>query len=94
MFSVNLAIVDDRLSCYIMQKHIVINSEIFTKEFDVDLSLPKLTVGSFLTCTKDLSIDILFPYQSPRDVNRKLMIIGLSLEDRILHFIIYKVLFC
>ena len=42
---------------------------------------------------KDLAINLLFPYQTPRDVSGKLINTDLSPKDRILHFFIYKVLF-
>ena len=56
-------------------------------------SFPKLTIVFFLDYYKDLAINLLFTYQTPRDISEKLMIMGLSLEDRTLYFIIHKVLF-
>ena len=79
MLSAKLMAADNKLSCYVMHIHMFIDFKIFAKELDMEPSPIKLTARSFLTYTKDVS--------------RKLMITGLSLENQILHFIIYKVLF-
>ena len=63
------------------------------KEFKMDASPPKLIVGSFPYYRKEMAIDMLFPYQPLKDSSEKTLIIDLSLKDRILHFIICKVLF-
>ena len=91
MFSVNLVVTNDKLSCHVMQKHMIINLDIFPKEFEMDPSLSKLTVGSFPSFKKEFSIDLLFPCQTLMDVSRKFLIIGLSPKDRIIHFVICKV---
>ena len=93
MFNANLAIIDDEPSCYVMHKHMVIDFDIFEKEFDMDPSLQKLTTASIPDYHKDLAINLLFSYQTPKDVSGKLMIIALSLKDRILYLVICKLLF-
>ena len=92
MFYANLRSVDDKVSYYMMHKHIVIDSEILAKQFKTDAS-PRLTIGSFPDYKKELAIEMLFPYQTPKDVSGKIMITSLSSKDRILHFGICKVLF-
>ena len=62
MFKANFVITNDKLSYYIMHKHLIIDSEVFAKEFDMDANLPKLIASSFLDYNKDLTISILFPY--------------------------------
>ena len=46
MFNTNLAVIDDKLACYVMHKHLVIDFEVFAKEFDMDPSPLKLIVTS------------------------------------------------
>ena len=48
MFYANLGSIDDKVSCYVMHKHIIIDSDILAKEFEIDASPPKFIVGSFL----------------------------------------------
>ena len=42
MFNVNLKAIVDKLSCYVIHKDIFINSNVFTKEFDMNPSPPML----------------------------------------------------
>ena len=58
----NLSSVDDKVSCYIMHKHLIINVESLAKEFEMDTSSPKLTARSFLDYRKEMAIGMLFPY--------------------------------
>ena len=46
MFNANLVITDDKLSCYVMHKHMIIDSNIFAKAFDMGPSPLKLTTTS------------------------------------------------
>ena len=62
MFNANLATINDKLSCYMMHKHLIINLDVLAKEFEMDISSPKLIVGSFPSYRKELAIDMLFPY--------------------------------
>ena len=62
MFSENLATTENKLSCNVMHKLMIINSEIFPKEFDIDPRPLKLITRSFPAYTKDSTIDFLFPY--------------------------------
>ena len=57
MFSTHLATKDDKLSCYVIHKHLVTGSKVLAKEFDIDVTPPKLTIGSFPNYTKDLPIN-------------------------------------
>ena len=93
MFYANLGAIDDKVSCYIMHKHLIIDVDLLAKEFTMGASLLKLQVGSFLNYKKELVIDIFFSYRTPRDLSGKTLIMSLSLEDRILHFVLCKVLF-
>ena len=93
MFYANLGLVDDKVSYYVMHKHIILDSEMLVKEFEMDASPLKLTAGSFPDYRKELALEMLFPYQTLKDLNRKTLITNLSLEGRILHFVICKVLF-
>ena len=68
MFNANLVIINDKLSCYVMHKQLVINFEVFAKEFNICPTSPKLTIRSFPNHTKDLAIILLFPYSTPKDV--------------------------
>ena len=36
MLNANMATIDDELSCYVMHKHMIIDFDIFAKEFDMD----------------------------------------------------------
>ena len=78
MFYANLTIVDDKLSCYVMHKYIVIDFECFANEFRMDTSLSKLSVGSFVYYSQEQAISMLFPYSTPRDISEKLLITSLS----------------
>ena len=64
MYSENLRATDNKLSCYVMHKHIVKDSKFFVNEFIMDPTSPMLTMGSFLIYRKKLAIDLLFPYQT------------------------------
>ena len=93
MFYANLRSANDKVSCYVMHKHLIIDTELLAKEFKMGVFPPKLQAGSFLNYKKELTIDMLFPYRTPRDSSGKTIITGLSPKDRLLHFIICKVLF-
>ena len=93
IFSANLTTINDKLSYYVMHKHMVIDSKVIVTKFEMDYGPPKLIIGSFPIYYNELAIRLLFPHLNVKDVSRKLMITGLSLENQILHFIIYKVLF-
>ena len=47
MYHANLGVADDKLSCYVMHKHLVIDFDVIAKEFKMDASPPKLMVGDF-----------------------------------------------
>ena len=72
MFYTNLGAVDDKVSCYVMYKHLIIDSDVLAKVFKMDASPPKLTLGSFPSNIKELAIDMLFPYHTPYDVSSTL----------------------
>ena len=93
IFYANLGVVDDKLSCYVMHRHVIIDFDVLAKDSEMDATLPKLAPGDFPDFTKDKAIDMLFPFQSHRDSSKKFMITRLSPKDRILHFILCKVLF-
>ena len=42
MFYANLGFVGDKVSCYVMCKHMIIDVESLVKEFEIDISPPKL----------------------------------------------------
>ena len=84
MFYGKLTIANDRLSCYLMQKHLVIDFESFVAKFDINTSLPKSIVRSFSERKKHLTINMLFLYSTFKDLSGKLMITSLFLEDKIL----------
>ena len=46
MFNANLAIADDKLSCYVIHKYLAIDYKVLAKEFDMD---PNPTKINFLT---------------------------------------------
>ena len=62
IFNANLDATNDKLSCYVIHKHLVIDSEIFIKEFDMDPNPQKLIAASPPNYNKDLAINFLFPY--------------------------------
>ena len=93
MFYTNLGSINDKVSCYVIHKHLIIDVELLAKEFEMDASLPELQVRSFPNYKKELAIDMLFPYWNPKDLSGKTLIMGLSLEDWILHLVICRVLF-
>ena len=71
MFYANLGSTNDKVSCYVMHKHIIIDSKTLVKEFEMDASSPKLIVRSFPDCVKELAINIHYPYRTPRDLSEK-----------------------
>ena len=70
----------------------MIDVECFANEFNMDETSIKLTARSFVKYSKEKAIVMLFPFSTSRDVNGKLLISSLSLEDRILHFSLCKVI--
>ena len=64
MFYANLRATGDKLSCYVMHKHLVIDSNTLAWEFKMAASPPKLSAGDFPEYMKEWAIGILFPYQS------------------------------
>ena len=40
MFYANLGVVDDKVSCYVMPKHLIIDFEMLANKFEMDTSLP------------------------------------------------------
>ena len=78
MFYANLGSTNDKVSYYIMHKHIIIDCKMLAKEFEIDVCPPKLTTGSFLDYKKELAIKMLFYYQTPKDLSGKTLIISLS----------------
>ena len=42
MFYANLGSTNDKVSCYVMHKHLIIDVRLLAKEFEMDASLPKL----------------------------------------------------
>ena len=60
----NLGATNDKLSCYVMHKHLIIDFDTLAREFEMDASPPKVIVGDFPEYKKELAIDMLFPYQS------------------------------
>ena len=93
MFYANLGLLDNKISWHVMCKHLIIDAKSLATEFEMNASPSKLTTRSFLDYRKEMAIDILFPYQTLRNSSRKTLITSLSPKDRILHFVIYKVLF-
>ena len=53
MFYANLGAIDDKLSCYVMHKHLVIDFDTLAREFEMDASPPKLFVEDFPNYTKE-----------------------------------------
>ena len=62
MFGANFVANNDKLSSYVMHKHLIIYFKIFAKEFDIDHNPLKLIGRSLYTYTKDLTINLLFTY--------------------------------
>ena len=62
MFYANLGAYNDKVSCYVMYKHLIIDVDLLGKELEMDASRFKQTVGSFLDYRKELAIDMLFLY--------------------------------
>ena len=42
MFYANLGLFNDKVSCYVMYKHLIIDAKLIAKEFEIDASPPKL----------------------------------------------------
>ena len=63
MFNANLITFGDALSCYVMYKHLMINSNMFVVKFEMDASLAKLVARSFPKYSKDKAIAMLFQLQ-------------------------------
>ena len=60
MLYTNLGFANDKISCYVMHKHIIINCETFANEFDINPFPPKLIVGPFPEFNKNEPLKILF----------------------------------
>ena len=76
-----------------MHKHLTIDVNLLANEFEMDTSPPKLTTRTFLNYKKEMGIDMLFSYQTYRDLDGKTLITSLSCKDKIIHLMIYKILF-
>ena len=48
MFYENLGVTDDKLSCYVMHKHLIIYFDVLAWEFKMDASPPKVFARDFL----------------------------------------------
>ena len=83
----------DKLPHYVFHRHIVSDFEVLATKFKMDSSLTKSSIRSFLEFTKDLAINMLFPYSILKNLSAKLMITGLSLKYRTIHYTICKVIF-
>ena len=53
MFYANLGLVDDKVNCYNIHKHLIINAELLAKECKIDASPLKLQAESFLDYKKE-----------------------------------------
>ena len=92
MLYTNLGFANDKTSCCVMHKHIIINCETFANEFDIDPSLQNLSARFFPNYSRNQAIYMLFPYSNPKDASRKLLITNLSFKDKILDYAIYKMI--
>ena len=61
MFYANLRLTDDKVSYYVMHKHMIIDVKLLAKEFETNASPPKFKARSFPYYKKEFSIDTLFP---------------------------------
>ena len=61
MFYINLGSANDKVNCYVMHKHMINDTELLAKKFEMDASPPKLKVESFPNNRKELVIDMIFP---------------------------------
>ena len=71
MFYANLGLANDKVSCYIMYKHLITDVESLTKEFEMEASFLKLIATSFPNYKKEMTIDMFFPYQTLKDSKGK-----------------------
>ena len=62
MIYANLGLIDDKVSCYVMHKYLIIDVELLAKEFEMDASPPQLIIRSLPNYKKKMAIDILFHY--------------------------------
>ena len=74
MLYTNLIASNDTLSCFVMYRHVVLNSNVLVAKLDMDVSLTKLVTRSFPTYSKDKANIIIFPYSTPKNVNGTLLI--------------------
>ena len=65
MFYANLGSIDEKVSCYVMHKHLLVDSDTLAREFNMDASPPMLKVRSFPKYRKELAINMLFLKQNP-----------------------------
>ena len=63
MFYANLGSVDDNVSCYVMHKHMIIDSELLAKELKMDASPLKLQARCFPDYRKELALICFFPIE-------------------------------
>ena len=81
MFYANLRLTNDKVSYYVMHKHMIIDAELLAKKFQMDASSLKFQARSFPNYRKEFTIDRHFPYRTPTNLSGKALIAGLSLED-------------
>ena len=62
MFYASLRLADNKVSCYIMYKHLIIDVKLLAKDFEMVASPLKLQARSFPDYKRELAIDMLFPY--------------------------------
>ena len=61
MFYVNLGATNDKVSCYVMLKHLIIDVDTLAKKFKIDSSPPKLMARSFLSIKMNWLLKCCFP---------------------------------
>ena len=90
MFYANLEVLLGKLSCYVMNKRIVLDVQTMVDLFDMD-GIPLWTLAKdYPKFNREEAVKLLFPNEKANMPYVKVLTTSLSIEDRLLHFTIVK----
>ena len=92
MFYANLGVMAGKVSCYVMNKKLVLDLQTLADLFELDASAPCKLAKDFEDFSRAEALKLLFPNQELTKPSGKILISKLSVEDRLLHFTIVKCL--
>ena len=90
MFCANLGVDIGQLSNYVMNKKVVVNVELLCNLFSLDVNVEFKLSKDMEDFNREETIKLLFPNSPLSVVTKKIITIGLSIEDRLMHYTIVK----